>query len=512
MNTLALDERYHAQVNMESVLPVSVDWSAGPSVKNVSAIVHSLLGTDYEINSEENLNTVKLSGMPVYDVLSQIFKFKSSQSRFFWKRFGYPYASKLQTANYPLEAQTKLLVFIFARLAGILGPDAKPNTPTMLTADGSTCEGSWAIPTGKKPVAGEPNRQVRCAIQPIDPRNNGFLRGTQVLEYLMSTNGGLGLIVVKDNMLTWLRKLEQFVFQNDENPDSDYVPNGTGFYLGLALLPSGLIALKPYYQCPAAGTEGTLKTPLYVTNKDFSPLAPLAASLHPSLVDQFQVMLDYFGSLEDRLKPLFHLLSVDIAAPEKNRLKIYFQTRVGLSFNDVKRNFTLGGRLDTPQMHENLKLMEMLWNDLFPQSPSWSGKDVTHRSKADNDHLQDHEQLPVSCFVWYYEFSANAPSLTPKVYFPAGHLVANDMEVCKVVEKFYNHPAVNITGPPDGEHTAGWVAREIQHAYTHRRLEDRPGITTWVTFGHKHTGFEMMAYFSSEQWAEEHGSHESDAV
>lgn len=52
----------------------------------------------------------------------------------------------------------------------------------------------------------------------------------------MSTNGGLGLIVVKDNMLTWLRKLEQFVFQNDENPDSDYVPNGTGFYLGAFVL------------------------------------------------------------------------------------------------------------------------------------------------------------------------------------------------------------------------------------------------------------------------------------
>lgn len=58
----------------------------------------------------------------------------------------------------------------------------------------------------------------------------------------------------------------------------------------------------------------------------------------------------------------------------------------------MKRNFTLGGRLDTPQMHESLELMEILWNELLPQTPSWSRNDVTFRTKVDNNH-QDHDQL-----------------------------------------------------------------------------------------------------------------------
>ncbi|TFL07771.1 tryptophan dimethylallyltransferase-domain-containing protein [Pterulicium gracile] len=506
MNTLVKDERYIAQIHRESVQPVNIDFSADPSYENVAAVVHSLLGIDYEINSNEELNPVKPSGTLVYDWLSQILQFKSSQSKFFWKRFDCPYASKLQMANYTFEAQTKLLVFIFARLAGILGPDVKPNTNTMLTADGSTCEGSWlsilfnlesisfliqtsqVTPSGEKPDLGDVNR---------DPRNVGFLRSTKVLQYVMSTEGGLGLVVVDDdNKLTWLRHLEKFVFSKDEDPDSDYVPPGTGFYLGLIALPSGLIALKSYYQCPAASAKHAYKSPLYVNDKDFSPLAPLVAAMHPSLVAQFQVMLNYFGGLEDRLKPLFHMLSVDIAAPEKNRLKIYFQTIIGLSFNDVKRNFTLGGRLDTPQMHESLELMEILWNELLPQTPStmisW---------------------LPINSFLWYYELSVNASNPAPKGYFPAHHLCKNDLEICKVNEKFYKHPAVNITGPTNGKHGKGWVAREIQKAYIHRPLETRAGITTWITFGHKHrTGFEMMAYFSSEQWAEEYDGHDSDII
>lgn len=56
--------------------------------------------------------------------------------------------------------------------------------------------------------------------------------------------------------------------------------------------------------------------------------------MHPSLVAQFQVMLNYFGGLEDRLKPLFHMLSVDIAAPEKNRLKVTIRSSAYLTFTN----------------------------------------------------------------------------------------------------------------------------------------------------------------------------------
>lgn len=49
----------------------------------------------------------------------------------------------LETANYPLEAQIKLLTFFFARVIGLMGPDERPVDRSFMTIDGSPAENSW---------------------------------------------------------------------------------------------------------------------------------------------------------------------------------------------------------------------------------------------------------------------------------------------------------------------------------------------------------------------------------
>jgi DMATS type aromatic prenyltransferase len=346
------------QVDPSTVLPSHCDWDDVDLIyPNVAKTVQSILGSSHELNLDPGFDSVDgPKDLLIYEVLSQILPFPSAQSKFYWNLFCRSFASMLETANYPHRAQTIHLTYLFARVIGMMGSDVKPTNLTMLTADGSTCEGSWVIPTDSSPKVGEVNRHVRLTIQPTDPRTGKFLRGSQVLDYLSSTVGSLGVVVVKDGYMDWRLEIEKFLFGSEDEDDSaDECPPGTGFFLGLSLLPSGQIALKAYYQpCVAPKDTDTLpltKSPVYITSKDFSPLSSVLHACHPTLVDQFSLMLEYIDTLEDRLKPQFHMFGFDIVAPLKNRIKIYFQTRTSSSWNDIVRNFTLGGRLNTPELH-----------------------------------------------------------------------------------------------------------------------------------------------------------------
>lgn len=49
----------------------------------------------------------------------------------------------MQTGNYPVSSQIKLLTFIFARVIGLMGPETHPEVRSLMTIDGSPCEMSW---------------------------------------------------------------------------------------------------------------------------------------------------------------------------------------------------------------------------------------------------------------------------------------------------------------------------------------------------------------------------------
>ncbi|TFK98302.1 tryptophan dimethylallyltransferase-domain-containing protein, partial [Pterulicium gracile] len=434
---------------------------------------------------------------------NQVLPFPSTQSTFFWTRFCRPYGSMMHTSNYTLEAQTKLLTYFYARVNGIMGAEEKPETLSLMTIDGSPCEVSWASRCLQR-LSSRAHSENHASIS-SDPRTGKYLRGSQVLDWLATADGGLGVIVVKDGWENWRRECEKFFLSQDDGPQ-EYNPPWTAFFIGFTLVPSGHIKLKAYYM-PTVRTEDPavqlVKSPIHILDKDFSPLVKLMGALHPSLVDQAQMMLEYFDSVEERLRPAFHFVGVDEAPAEKNRFKIYFQTRVGLSFNDVRRNFTLGGRLDTSDLQKNVARLEMLWNLIFPSTPSSSGLDPEPLTDHDVvQYSQDSVEHPVNFFIWYYEFAVNSPSLVPKVYWQTRHYCLNDLKIFQAMQDFYDHPTVNVHGPLDGEHGPGWVIREAEKAFTHRSLTEKPGITTWVTFGHKHKGYEMMTYFSPEVWAE----------
>lgn len=102
-------------------------------------------------------------------------------------------------------------------------------------------------------------------------------------------------------------------------------------------------------------------------------------------------------------------------------------------------------------MHD-IERLEVLWNAMFPYAHSsieggsveiHGGSSAIHQS---GDGAQEHDEHPLSCLVWYYEFTPNSPSLAPKVYFPTNYYGRTDRQVLDAVEGFFTDPKVGISG------------------------------------------------------------------
>lgn len=65
-----------------------------------------------------------------------------------------------------------------------------------------------------------------------DPRTGKWLRGSQVLRYLGSDSGSLGLVAMKDSYMEWCTELEGFLFgEAADDCASEEVPPGTGYFI-----------------------------------------------------------------------------------------------------------------------------------------------------------------------------------------------------------------------------------------------------------------------------------------
>lgn len=524
MESLAQDSRFFTQVHQPS--PSSRFFSLNPceTREDIARAVDSLLGENFCSSTNEVWHPSayeRQARSDIFSVLSELLFPDCSSSdstvHFFWQTFATSLSSMLEIAHYPRPAIIQFLVFLYARILGMLGPSTK--TQNKMTADGSPAASSWVIPNRSKPESGDVNRQIRFAIQPMDPRTGHFLQPGEVLRYLTSAEGGLGLVYCPEGGLDWCERVDRFYHGDTPSRDA-----GSLFYLGFGLMSSGHIALKAYFQPPlhvpsfsasVRGNDENLQLssppcPLFVGSKDFSHLRGLVADLYDGMDESLSLLLDYFDSLDEPLKPWFHMLAVDVTGPLANRLKIYVGTRVGLSFNDVRRCFTLDGRLHGSDMNESLARLRVLWDCLFPDSHSQSGLDVqvpTIGSSASaslssqpstNPGRGVTDQHPTAGLGYYYELGPGIRTVCPKIYIPVRQYCRSDAFTCSALESFYADKLAGI-----GKRPSGWLARDVEAAFSHRPLSSRSGICTWVTFGHKNQkGWEVMSYFSPEIWAQ----------
>ncbi|PFH47890.1 hypothetical protein AMATHDRAFT_76985 [Amanita thiersii Skay4041] len=438
----------------------------------------------------------------MYNTLSRLLPM-APQVAFFWRKLGKPFASMLEQASFPLNIQCRCLIFVYARVLGMMGPHDGSGNPSFMTYDGSPVELSWIIPKADPTRKHKVDRQIRFAIEPIDPRTGGLLPGALVLDYLASPVGSLGIVDCQDDAMAWRRTLENFLFPGTVGSQ---IRDGSKFFVGFDFTSAGIIKLKAYYIPAPKPTLGIRNSnarqeSVHLWDPDWTRLRNLVMQLHPSLIKPLDKLISFIDGLDDLYKPRIEIFSVDCVGSNVNRLKIYCRPREGASWSDACRVMTLGGRISSPAMIDALAHLEVLWNNLFPSSRSTSNRqlELPLDSRSGARLSKRNAQHPTRGLLYYFSLHPGTDIPLPKIYLPVSRYCRNDLQICRAVEQVYKvDEKRNNTTPACPE---GWVAREVANTFNHRNLTTRTGIHTYITLAYKGKGWEMTNYFSPEVWS-----------
>ncbi|KAG6860465.1 hypothetical protein C0995_010819 [Termitomyces sp. Mi166 len=420
LESLVNDPRFFSQVNPQSMPSTSrVKPKCDDYVRTAAS---SVLGSDFKFKPLSPLNDNEIVGLAIYNELTKVLPARSAQSKFFWHKLGRPFASMLEAAEFPIASQISFLTFVYARVLGMMGP-VEPNGPaSYMTFDGSPVELSWVIPSNVKPGDGNTSRQVRFAIEPIDPRSGRLLRGIEVLKYFSSPKGGLGLVKYDKGWLDWSTITEQFLYSG-----ADIDNNSKRFFVGergFDFSRSGKIVLKTYYIPCARSLDQPVSykaSRMRLWDVDYRPLRSLLTTLDPTLTKSLNMMISYAEESNTPFKPRLQILSMDCVSNEANRLKMYCRPSRGTSWHDARHAFTLAGRLDSPEMDRVLTRLETLWNLLFPFAHSQSNRDLDERlrlrysySNHDDTRYRRSADHPTGGLLYYYSLVPGSEMILPK--------------------------------------------------------------------------------------------------
>ncbi|KAK7045147.1 7-dimethylallyltryptophan synthase [Favolaschia claudopus] len=484
---LFADGRFFAQLPI--IQKFSPPLTSLGVVDTVLCVTKQLLGGSHQICEDISVNEDG-NRLQVYEILTQALPVLSEQSKFYWERAARTLASMLDTAKYPIHAQTAHLVFWWARLGGLNGPTVKGTSQEHLsefTRDGSCVEFSWVIPTDTEPDA-PCNRKIRFGIQPFHPVDAIRLSGAVVIDWLWSAVGGMGL-VSQEGGKDWKDKIEKWIFPKRES-DEQVVPGST-YFIAVDLEPSGSITLKYYCMppLPDPSADPQFESPTGRLISDLTPFKPLVEFLDPSLVKPLEGLIKFLNETDSGLS--LAGVACDLKPLEDNRLKLYMWTP-NQTLKHVIENLTLGGKLHGQKSDDDIAAFKTLYKNLFPYAVMNETVELKDGHEIDDvpEAYAGKVGRHTMGMVYYFELFVGEPNPYPKVYFLMDLLGKNDLDTAQNVESFFKE--VGKPGQP------GWLVNDIARAHPHRDLAERTGTQTGFSFGIKPKGWDITGYYSPE--------------
>jgi hypothetical protein len=137
-------------------------------------------------------------------------------------------------------------------------------------------------------------------------------------------------------------------------------------------------------------------------------------------------MTDFFDTLPRTLFPSIEIVAVDCVSVTKNRFKVYVRTP-SLTFENIRRFMTLGGRLTSRDVTRTLATISAFWKILFPDISDDEEPPLDPRTLR---HL-------TSGLLFYYELRPKRLDPVPKFYMPVRHLCRSDADICRAMEELY---------------------------------------------------------------------------
>ncbi|KAL3459594.1 aromatic prenyltransferase [Aspergillus heterothallicus] len=427
--------------------------------------------------------TTALAPTKAWTRLSQWLPPRNTDLDYWWNLTGLHLAKMLEAAGYSSDEQLDALLFHYHWIVPYLG--SSPGTKSavqwksLLGVEGSPIEYSWKWNT---PSSSPDIRYTMEAISPFSGTPLDPLNQQATIEMLHRIASA-----VKSVDLTWTNHFLATLFDHDRGKYAQEAASGTHFATTIVVaaewLPRGL-SLKTYFVPRRLGqTDGML--PPAQWEESIAKLIPTCAS-RTAMYEFLETSPE--GSV---LKP--YMLAVDNIAPEKSRLKLYFQTP-HTSFASVREIMTLGGRIAVPESQlQDLRSLLLAVSGLDTDFPDEA--EVPCPEQYDPSAIDNFVELPIllSGYLYYFDIAPGPSVPGIKLYTPVRRYGPDDRALANgIMQWMQDHGR--------GEYCERY-SKMLEDLTGHRKLEDGKGMQTYVSCLFKGNGeLDITSYIGPEAY------------
>ncbi|KAL4744591.1 tryptophan dimethylallyltransferase-domain-containing protein [Aspergillus terricola var. indicus] len=407
----------------------------------------------------------------------------SAEQPYWWKTSGRDLARMLQQADYPHNTQQRFLTFFKETICPHLG--GPPDTNSLRSGvgwDGNPFEYSFEL----KNTSNAPTVRFVVDVSPLRPADEdnplGIANFEAVLDELGQRTPGF------DD--TWYRSLRGwFVHVHRPVAEQKRLVKEVGYQMPMILgfdirrhlpAPDAIpVMAKVYFPpCFTAAAEGI--TRWEAVRQGILQLPNIQS--HPNILRSLDLIQEYLATKPKEYENGPRYLATDFVDTHKARLKIYMR-HPAESFGDIWDYYTLGGRIEGlgDDKEAFLELMSFTSHD-----PNCNG---TANGKQPNYTAVQQKMTAI-----YFSLSTDNPVPAPKICFYPANFAANDEVIGKGVDNWLQKYGWN--------QGAKAMTDRVENVFTHRRLNDKTGIYTFLGLGrkedHSKKGLSMQIYVTGE--------------
>ncbi|GAB1199978.1 hypothetical protein APSETT444_009338 [Aspergillus pseudonomiae] len=404
------------------------------------------------------MSNAKPEAYPAHQALARGMGFKNKHEKLWWAIFG-PLLEKLMTlCEYPVSLQYQYLSFIYRHIIPYLGPYPTVENgwvwKTCYSPDGTSAEVSLNFDGSRKAARMDHVVISQWSGTPKDPFSQNV--AVELIKSLAA--------ILPDFNWDWFDYFVQEMFIPESSTETVLTRQPPEFVHmimqginGYDLLDSG-VRVKPIFSGLAKSVETGISLDKLLFDT-FHNNAELFGSYQPAL----KVLEDYCQSDQTKkfgIKACF--LSFDATNTKDARLKVYLhgpQT----AYMKVQDAFTMGGRLNSPNIEAGVKELRKFWYEVlnlppdFPESQDLPATDDLYQGWQIN-----------------YELRPNNPVPEPKVYIPVGIDNKDQESIIQGLQEFFSrHECMDV--------------RDYRHIFETLFLDGDKltGIHHFITFSYK---------------------------
>lgn len=388
-------------------------WNEPPAFLSVKA--WSLCVTEFRdhilgLCDSNEVNSLGNSGSDLWEVVRKRLRHQETNAQFWWSTTGPLLATLLREASYHISAQFEILLFYFLFIVPELGP--RPDSfgrfaqwESFMTDENMPIELSWDWGLGGT------SPTVRLSMEPSgldagtpeDPLNEHATH--RIVDKFWRTFPSTDLSL-------YHHFSKELLTYNIENEINDAALTTAGHrsrsFVAFDFGQTGIM-LKAYF-FPVFKAREAGQSSIALISQAIAKLAKVEGLRFPG----YDCLSDYIRTSPIGSGFQAEMLSIDCVSPVSSRMKLYLRSQ-STSFDSVRANMTLDGKLKQQDLEKGILELEKLWKlVLFPVQTGHPNEELPHKAHR------------TAGLLYYYDIGPGRSYPTPRLYIPVRHYGRND--------------------------------------------------------------------------------------